>query len=197
MVLQNESIDDELEHFEDVIKETDNEPSTVPKKQADNITMDINNHLLGKEILSLAEEDVPPEDLIFHKFYTNKMSSKPKKNKKKSADEEDADFFDDDEEVEEEDDDLIGATDINEDIPSDMSGGEAEDAIDVDDDDNDDKRKLKQKQKRKSEKASPFASYKEYVHLMKDDGDESHRTQEKPARKKHESKKSKKNTKID
>ncbi|MED6118926.1 hypothetical protein PIB30_007086 [Stylosanthes scabra] len=64
--------------------------------------MDINNHLIGKEILSLAEEDVPPEDLVFHKFYTNKMSStKPKKKKKKSADDdEDADYFDDDDEVE-------------------------------------------------------------------------------------------------
>lgn len=35
MVLQNESIDEELEHFEDVIEETDNEPSTVSNKQAD------------------------------------------------------------------------------------------------------------------------------------------------------------------
>ncbi|KAG5008950.1 hypothetical protein JHK87_017465 [Glycine soja] len=52
--------------------------------------MDVNNQLIGAEILSLAEEDVPPEDLVFHKFYTNKMSlsSKPKKKKKKSADEE-------------------------------------------------------------------------------------------------------------
>ncbi|KAH1149412.1 hypothetical protein GLYMA_16G012100v4 [Glycine max] len=52
--------------------------------------MDVNNQLIGAEILLLAEEDVPPEDLVFHKFYTNKMSSstKPKKKKKKSADEE-------------------------------------------------------------------------------------------------------------
>ncbi|KAL9304238.1 hypothetical protein ACSQ67_021501 [Phaseolus vulgaris] len=52
--------------------------------------MDVNNQLIGAEILSLAEEDVPPEDLVFHKFYTNKMSStsKTKKKKKKSADEE-------------------------------------------------------------------------------------------------------------
>ncbi|KAL1293724.1 hypothetical protein AAHE18_19G092200 [Arachis hypogaea] len=211
--------------------------------------MDINNHLIGKEILSLAEEDVPPEDLVFHKFYTNKMSSKPKKKKKKkSADDEDADFFDDDEEVEggdesdneeienlldtaepdsydyddldnvaeEEDDDLIGDADI----PSDMSGGEADDAIDddddatIDDDDDDDDNddieigdiddasdvdfdedevdKRKQKRKRKSEKASPFASYEDYEHLMEEDGDESHRTREKPAGKKHKSKKSKK-----
>lgn len=54
------------------------------------LQMDVNNQLIGAEILSLAEEDVPPEDLVFHKFYTNKMSStsKTKKKKKKSADEE-------------------------------------------------------------------------------------------------------------
>lgn len=54
------------------------------------LQMDINDHLIGSEILSLAEVDVPPEDLVFHKFYTNKMSSftKLKKKKKKSADEE-------------------------------------------------------------------------------------------------------------
>ncbi|AES94857.2 putative CCAAT-binding factor [Medicago truncatula] len=58
--------------------------------------MDLNNLLVGPEILSLAEVDVPPEDLVFHKFYTiKKSSSKPKKKKKKSTDEEDAaDYFD-------------------------------------------------------------------------------------------------------
>ncbi|XP_020226115.1 CCAAT/enhancer-binding protein zeta [Cajanus cajan] len=66
--------------------------------------MDVNNQLIGAEILSLAEADVPPEDLVFHKFYTNKMSStsKPKKKKKKSADEEAAEELfdiDDDGEV--------------------------------------------------------------------------------------------------
>lgn len=35
MVLQNESVDEELEHFEDVIEETDNEPGTVSNKQVD------------------------------------------------------------------------------------------------------------------------------------------------------------------
>ncbi|CAJ1950681.1 unnamed protein product [Sphenostylis stenocarpa] len=52
--------------------------------------MDVNNQLIGAEILSLGEADVAPEDLVFHKFYTNKMNSttKLKKKKKKSADEE-------------------------------------------------------------------------------------------------------------
>lgn len=50
----------------------------------------MNNNLIGPEILSLAEVDVPPEDLVFHKFYVNKMTSskKPKKKKKKGAEEE-------------------------------------------------------------------------------------------------------------
>jgi len=52
--------------------------------------LDMNNQLIGPEILSLAETDVPPEDLVFHKFYMNKMSStkKPKKKKKKGAEDE-------------------------------------------------------------------------------------------------------------
>ncbi|GAU39403.1 hypothetical protein TSUD_323510 [Trifolium subterraneum] len=61
--------------------------------------LDVNNLLVGSEILALAEADVPPEDLVFHKFYTNKKSSssKPKKKKKKSTDEEDVDdYFGDD-----------------------------------------------------------------------------------------------------
>lgn len=53
--------------------------------------LDMNNHLIGSEILSLAEVDVPPEDLVFHKFYMNKMNStKPKKKKKKKLAEEEA-----------------------------------------------------------------------------------------------------------
>ncbi|KAK9289711.1 hypothetical protein L1049_007870 [Liquidambar formosana] len=52
--------------------------------------LDMNNHLIGAEILSLAEVDVPPEDFVFHKFYMNKMSSskKPKKKKKKGPEDE-------------------------------------------------------------------------------------------------------------
>ncbi|ESQ27942.1 hypothetical protein EUTSA_v10018056mg [Eutrema salsugineum] len=46
--------------------------------------LDMSNHMIGSEILSLAEEDVSPEDLVFHKFYVNKMNStKPSKKKKK------------------------------------------------------------------------------------------------------------------
>ncbi|XP_022999988.1 CCAAT/enhancer-binding protein zeta [Cucurbita maxima] len=72
--------------------------------------LDMNNHLIGPEILSLAEEDVPPEDLVFHKFYTFKMNSskKPKKKKKKGADEEAAE-------------DLVGEADYNDDAAEDLS----------------------------------------------------------------------------
>ncbi|XP_056176264.1 protein SLOW WALKER 2 [Syzygium oleosum] len=53
--------------------------------------LDMNNQLIGPEILSLAETDVPPEDLVFHKFYINKMnSSKTQKKKKKKGAEEEA-----------------------------------------------------------------------------------------------------------
>nr|CAN61791.1 hypothetical protein VITISV_015796 [Vitis vinifera] len=72
--------------------------------------LDMNHHLIGAEILSLAEMDVPPEDLVFHKFYANKVTSskKPKKKKKKGAEDEAAEEFldadgsngSDDEEVE-------------------------------------------------------------------------------------------------
>ncbi|XP_047341248.1 protein SLOW WALKER 2 [Impatiens glandulifera] len=53
--------------------------------------LDMSHQLIGSEILSLGDEDIPPEDLVFHKFYMNKMKSskKPKKKKKKSADEDD------------------------------------------------------------------------------------------------------------
>ncbi|KAI8544749.1 hypothetical protein RHMOL_Rhmol08G0319100 [Rhododendron molle] len=56
------------------------------------LQLDMNNQLIGPEILSLAETDVPPEDLVFHKFYMNKMSSskKPKKKKKKKGAEDEA-----------------------------------------------------------------------------------------------------------
>ncbi|XP_078443907.1 CCAAT-binding factor isoform X2 [Wolffia australiana] len=50
---------------------------------------DLNAVMIGEEILRLAENDVPPEDIIFHKFYANKTTSskKKKKSKKKDMDE--------------------------------------------------------------------------------------------------------------
>ncbi|XP_057770756.1 protein SLOW WALKER 2 [Salvia miltiorrhiza] len=54
--------------------------------------IDMNRQLIGPEILSLAEADVPPEDVVFHKFYMNKKDSSKKlkkmKKKKKTAEDE-------------------------------------------------------------------------------------------------------------
>ncbi|WMV22535.1 hypothetical protein MTR67_015920 [Solanum verrucosum] len=57
--------------------------------------LDMQDQLIGSEILSLAETDVPPEDLVFHKFYVNKMKSskKPKKKKKKTVEDDAAEEF--------------------------------------------------------------------------------------------------------
>ncbi|XP_051135888.1 protein SLOW WALKER 2 [Andrographis paniculata] len=52
--------------------------------------IDMNRQMIGAEILKLAESDVAPEDVVFHKFYMNRMNSskKPKKKKKKTAEDE-------------------------------------------------------------------------------------------------------------
>ncbi|CAH8359277.1 unnamed protein product [Eruca vesicaria subsp. sativa] len=54
--------------------------------------LDMSNQMIGADILRLAEEDVSPEDLVFHKFYVNKMNStkQSKKKKKKKLPEEEA-----------------------------------------------------------------------------------------------------------
>ncbi|KAK6911814.1 CCAAT-binding factor [Dillenia turbinata] len=68
--------------------------------------LDMSKHLIGEELLSLAEADVPPEDLVFHRFYANKRpSTKKLKKKKKAGDDGDEELFgvdsDDDSEAEE------------------------------------------------------------------------------------------------
>uniref|UniRef100_A0A803PCQ3 CCAAT-binding factor domain-containing protein n=1 Tax=Cannabis sativa TaxID=3483 RepID=A0A803PCQ3_CANSA len=88
--------------------------------------LEMNDHLIGSDILSLAEDDVPPEDLVFHKFYMNKMSSskRPKKKKKKrGADDDDAEaLFDvdggggNDESDNEEIDNMLDSTDLSGDL---------------------------------------------------------------------------------
>lgn len=54
--------------------------------------VDMSKPLIGAEILQLDEMDVAPEDVVFHRFYMNKMNSskKPKKKKKKKGTEEEA-----------------------------------------------------------------------------------------------------------
>lgn len=61
------------------------------------LQLDAQNRLIGEEILSLAETDVPVEDLVFHKFYMNKMNStrkSTKKKKKKAADDAAEELYD-------------------------------------------------------------------------------------------------------
>lgn len=64
MVLQNESIDSDLEHFED-IEETDNEPLTPSKKEEANDEVVLADHQDGANSNSgsLEEDDDSPEDM--------------------------------------------------------------------------------------------------------------------------------------
>ncbi|KAL4589312.1 hypothetical protein LXL04_002218 [Taraxacum kok-saghyz] len=74
--------------------------------------LDMNSkHLIGAEILQLDETDVAPEDVMFHRFYMNKMSTmkKPKKKKKKKKG---------------------GEDDVAEDLIGDDDGGEDDDESD-------------------------------------------------------------------
>ncbi|OAY68069.1 CCAAT/enhancer-binding protein zeta, partial [Ananas comosus] len=58
--------------------------------------LDLSHHLIGDEILQLAEDEVPPEDVVFHRFYMNKTGSSKRlkaKKQKASLDDEDADLL--------------------------------------------------------------------------------------------------------
>lgn len=47
--------------------------------------LDLNHHLIGEELLELAENEVPPEDVVFHRFYMNKTGPIKHKAKKKAS----------------------------------------------------------------------------------------------------------------
>lgn len=47
--------------------------------------LDMNHHLIGEELLELAENEVPPEDIVFHRFYMNKSGPVKPKAKRKSS----------------------------------------------------------------------------------------------------------------
>ncbi|KAM3226884.1 hypothetical protein ACQJBY_059073 [Aegilops geniculata] len=52
--------------------------------------LDLNHHLIGQDLLELAENEVPPEDVVFHRFYMNKTGPiKPKAKKRASVLDED------------------------------------------------------------------------------------------------------------
>lgn len=76
--------------------------------------LDLNHRLIGDEILQLAEDEVPPEDVVFHRFYMNKTSSskKPKAKKKKdSQDDEDAEDLLVDASAESDEEEIVDASD--------------------------------------------------------------------------------------
>ncbi|KAJ3692481.1 hypothetical protein LUZ60_012831 [Juncus effusus] len=58
---------------------------------APNRKMDTNRKLIGEEILQLAEDEVPPEDLFFHQYYMHKSKKSKSKKKSKSTDQEGSD----------------------------------------------------------------------------------------------------------
>ncbi|CAN6210434.1 unnamed protein product [Urochloa humidicola] len=51
--------------------------------------LDMNHRLIGEELLELAESEVPPEDIVFHRFYMNKSGPIKLKAKKGSVLDED------------------------------------------------------------------------------------------------------------
>lgn len=54
------------------------------------LQLDMNHRLIGEELLELAENEVPPEDIVFHRFYMNKSGPiKPKAKRKDSILDED------------------------------------------------------------------------------------------------------------
>ncbi|OEL15322.1 CCAAT/enhancer-binding protein zeta [Dichanthelium oligosanthes] len=48
--------------------------------------LDMNHRLIGEELLELAENEVPPEDIVFHRFYMNKSGPVKTKAKRKGSD---------------------------------------------------------------------------------------------------------------
>lgn len=97
--------------------------------------------LVGADILQLDEMDVAPEDVVFHKFYMNKMNSskKPKKKKKKTEDEAAEDLIGDNDEDDESDNEEIDAILDSTNTALDAEGEYDYDDLDqiADEDDND------------------------------------------------------------
>ncbi|KAI3711943.1 hypothetical protein L1987_70492 [Smallanthus sonchifolius] len=103
--------------------------------------LDMNKPLIGADILQLDEMDVAPEDVVFHRFYLNKMNSarKPKKKKKKGADEEAVELLGDEDEDDESDNEEIEAVLDSTNPALDADGDYDYDDLDkiADEDDND------------------------------------------------------------
>ncbi|KAH9618499.1 hypothetical protein KSS87_013100 [Heliosperma pusillum] len=101
--------------------------------------LEMNKHLIGSEILSLAEADVAPEDLVFHKFYMNKTGSskklKKKKKKRGAEDEEAAELYGGDESDNDEIDNMLDANEPPLDAEADYNSDDLNTVVDEDDDD--------------------------------------------------------------
>ncbi|KAL8242754.1 hypothetical protein R6Q59_013056 [Mikania micrantha] len=103
--------------------------------------LDMSKPLIGADILQLDEMDVAPEDVVFHRFYMNKMNSskKPKKKKKKGDGEDAAELIGDDGDEDESDNEEIEAILDSTNPMLDADGEYDYDDLDkiADDDDND------------------------------------------------------------
>ncbi|XP_074288281.1 protein SLOW WALKER 2 [Silene latifolia] len=101
--------------------------------------LEMNKHLIGSEILSLAEADVAPEDLVFHKFYMNKTGSskklKKKKKKRGAEDEEAAELYGGDESDNDEIENMLDANEPPLDAEADYNSDDLNTVVDEDDDD--------------------------------------------------------------
>lgn len=62
MVLQNESVDEDLEHFEDVVEETDNEPSDASKTEENDVKLVKRTDDAKSDSESSEDEDIPTSD---------------------------------------------------------------------------------------------------------------------------------------
>uniref|UniRef100_A0A803KQX6 CCAAT-binding factor domain-containing protein n=1 Tax=Chenopodium quinoa TaxID=63459 RepID=A0A803KQX6_CHEQI len=177
--------------------------------------LDMNKHVIGPEILALAEADVPPEDVVFHND-NDEIDNLLDSNDPPLEEDGDYDYDDLDRIANEEDDDLIGDVSENE---MDMDDGEADahsldsgdsdgvneisdlddlsdddikigDMDDVSDDEVGHDAPLSKKGRKKSS-ASPFASLEEYEHLLDGDdsgeekSDEEDKVEKSPKKRKH------------
>ncbi|KAH0454722.1 hypothetical protein IEQ34_016646 [Dendrobium chrysotoxum] len=119
-----------------------------PSVAAMALQLDRSHHLIDDSILQLAEEEVPPEDVVFHRFTMNWASSskKLKAKKKGLADDEDTDLFDENEEEEEDeidnmledDEDLLGhGSDADDEHTSDAAASNEEEEKEEEEEDGD------------------------------------------------------------
>ncbi|ONM17325.1 Glutathione S-transferase TCHQD [Zea mays] len=47
--------------------------------------LNLNHHIIGGELLELSKNEVPPEDIVFHRLYLNKTGPVNRKAKRKDS----------------------------------------------------------------------------------------------------------------